>query len=90
MIGTLDPEELETRAIHELVDFSGKDVLEIGCGEGRMTWRFASLAASVLAIDPDESAIATARRQTPPELADGFRSARPTSRGTPWTRRPTT
>ena len=38
----LDPEETETRVLHELIDFTGKDVLEIGCGDGRMTWRFAS------------------------------------------------
>ena len=40
----------------------------MGCGEGRLTWRFADAAASVLAFDPDEAAIATAREQTPPAL----------------------
>ena len=30
-----------------------------------MTWRFAAAATSVLAFDPDESAIVTARKQTP-------------------------
>ena len=70
MIGRIAPEEVETRVIHDLFDFVGKDVLEIGCGEGRMTWRFADVAASVLAFDPDDSAIATAREQTP----DGLKS----------------
>ena len=64
MIGRIDPEGVETRVIHELIDFVGKDVLEIGCGDGRVTWRFADVAASVLALDPDESTIATAREQT--------------------------
>ena len=64
MIGRIDPEGVETRVIHELIDFVGKDVLEIGCGDGRMTWGFADVAASVLAFDPNESAIATAREQT--------------------------
>ena len=41
MIGLLDPEGVETRVLHDLVDFRGKDVLEIGCGDGRMTWRYA-------------------------------------------------
>ncbi len=68
MIGRIDPDGVETRVIHELIDFVGKDVLEIGCGEGRMTWRFADAAASVLAFDPDDSAIATAREQTPDAL----------------------
>lgn len=68
MIGKLDPEGVETRILHDLIDFVGKDVLEIGCGEGRMTWRFADAAASVLAFDPDDSAIATAHEQTPDGL----------------------
>ena len=68
MKGRLDPEGVETRFLHDLIDFVGKDVLEIGCGEGRMTWRFADAAASVLAFDPDDSAIATAREQTPDGL----------------------
>ncbi len=63
-----DPEEVETRVIHDLIDFGGKDVLEIGCGDGRMTWRFAHEAASVLAIDPDEGDIATANECTPDAL----------------------
>ena len=68
MIGRIDPEGVETRAVHDLVDFVGKDVVEVGCGDGRLTWRFADAAASVLAFDPDESVIATAREQTPAAL----------------------
>ena len=68
MIGTVDPEGVETRAIHDLVDFAGKDVVEVGCGDGRLTLRFAHAAASVLAFDPDESTIASAREQTPAAL----------------------
>jgi ubiquinone/menaquinone biosynthesis C-methylase UbiE len=60
-----DPEANETRAMHELVDFGGKDVLEIGCGDGRMTLRYAERAASVLACDPVETEIATARARMP-------------------------
>ena len=68
MIGLLDPEGVETRVMHDLVDFTGKDVLEIGCGDGRVTWRFADAAASVLAFDPDEPSIAAAREETPERL----------------------
>ena len=70
MIGRVDPEGVETQALHDLVDFAGKDVVEIGCGDGRMTQRFADAVTSVLAFDPDESAIASAREQTPPALRD--------------------
>lgn len=57
----LDPEEAETRILHTLIDFTGKAVLEIGCGDGRMTWRFASSARSVLALDPVAQSIAEAQ-----------------------------
>lgn len=63
-----DPDEIETQVIRNLIDFKGKDVLEVGCGEGRMTWRYADLAKSVLAIDPNEDAIEVAREQTPSKL----------------------
>ena len=61
----LDPEQQELRALDDLVDFAGKDVLEPGCGDGRLTWRYAPRAASVLAIDPDAGAVEKARRQAP-------------------------
>jgi len=64
----LDPEGAETSVLHRLVDFQGKDILEIGCGDGRLTWRYADQAASVLAIDPKENKIALARERTPEHL----------------------
>jgi ubiquinone/menaquinone biosynthesis C-methylase UbiE len=57
----LDPEEAETRVLHALIDFTEKDVLEIGCGDGRMTWRFAASARSVIALDPVAQSIADAQ-----------------------------
>jgi ubiquinone/menaquinone biosynthesis C-methylase UbiE len=69
MTGLLDPEGVEARVLHDLVDFNDKDVLEIGCGDGRMTWFYADAAASVLAIDPAEDSIATARKETPDHLS---------------------
>jgi 2-polyprenyl-3-methyl-5-hydroxy-6-metoxy-1,4-benzoquinol methylase len=68
MIGVWDPEGVEKRAIHQLVDFEGKRVFEIGCGEGRITWYYANEAAHALAIDLDGPALTIARDQTPPEL----------------------
>ena len=61
----LDPEEAETRAIHDLIDFTGKDVLEIGCGDGRLTRRFARGTRSVLGVDLDAEGVALARAQLP-------------------------
>ena len=64
----LDPEETETRVIRGLVDFTGKDVLDVGCGDGRMTWRFAPSTRSILGLDPLAESIAAARAATPAEL----------------------
>lgn len=64
----LDPVGDEIRAIHALVDFSGKDVLEIGCGDGRLTKRFAAEARSVLGVDLDADTIALARADLPEPL----------------------
>ncbi len=63
-----DLEEIESQVIRSLVNFKGKDILEVGCGEGRMTWNIAAIARSVLAIDPNETSIDIAREQTPAKL----------------------
>jgi ubiquinone/menaquinone biosynthesis C-methylase UbiE len=62
---SLDPEETETRTIHTLIDFTGTNVLEVGCGDGRLTRRFAEHTHSVLGIDPSGEAIARAKASTP-------------------------
>jgi len=66
----VDPENNETRALLEMVNFSGQHVLEIGCGDGRVTWRYADQAAHVTAIDPVGSQIALAKEQLPDRLKD--------------------
>lgn len=65
-----DPENNEIRALLGLVDLTGKHVLEIGCGDGRLTTRYADLAASVTAIDPFEPGILRAKENTPDSLRD--------------------
>ena len=65
-----DPENNEIRALLDLVDFSGKHVLEIGCGDGRLTWRYAEAAAHVTAIEPFEEAIERANANKPDTLRD--------------------
>ncbi len=63
-----DPEGNETSTLHAMVDFKDLRVLEIGCGEGRLTWRYADNAAHVTAIDPDGKAVETARANVPEKL----------------------
>jgi protein-L-isoaspartate O-methyltransferase len=64
----IDPEGVETEVIHELVDFRRKDVLELGAGDGRLTWRYAELARSILAIEPKELLVEQARAALPAGL----------------------
>jgi 2-polyprenyl-3-methyl-5-hydroxy-6-metoxy-1,4-benzoquinol methylase len=59
----VDPEGNETVALFDLVDVEGREVLEIGCGDGRLTWRYADRAAHVTAIEPFEGSIARARER---------------------------
>jgi 2-polyprenyl-3-methyl-5-hydroxy-6-metoxy-1,4-benzoquinol methylase len=67
---SLDPEQAETRVINQLIGFAGADVLDVGCGDGRMTWRFAGLARSVLGLDPEAHSVEAARASAPPELRE--------------------
>jgi 2-polyprenyl-3-methyl-5-hydroxy-6-metoxy-1,4-benzoquinol methylase len=66
----IDPEKNEIRALKEMTYWRGKRVLEIGCGNGRLTRRLANLGAHVDAIDPNKKLIATARKELPARFAD--------------------
>jgi ubiquinone/menaquinone biosynthesis C-methylase UbiE len=56
------PLGVEVRLIERHADLTGRRVLEIGCGDGRLTRQLAPLASSVVAIEPDPARIAIARR----------------------------
>ncbi len=64
----VDPDGVELTTIRELVDVAGLHVLEIGCGDGRMTFGYAGETASVFAIDPEAELIEQARAATPRRL----------------------
>ncbi len=51
----------EIRAIGAESRLRGRDVLEVGAGDGRLTLAIAALAHRVLAVDPDAAAIDAAR-----------------------------
>lgn len=65
---SIDPEGTEIGVIHELVEFAGGRVLEVGCGDGRLTWRYADQAASVLALDTSDMKIQRAIGSIPERL----------------------
>jgi cyclopropane fatty-acyl-phospholipid synthase-like methyltransferase len=61
-------DRLELDTVRELVDVTGKRVLEMGCGDGRFTFLYAAEAEFVLGIDPKRVAIREARRVRPASL----------------------
>jgi ubiquinone/menaquinone biosynthesis C-methylase UbiE len=69
----VDPEGEHLAALRRLGGFRGQRVLELGCGDGRLTLGVAAESASVLAIDPDAEAVERARRCLPIELAQRVR-----------------
>ena len=73
----LDPEGAHIAALRRLADFDGRRVLEMGCGDGRLTRELATTAAHVLACDPDADAVARAERELPAQLREvvEFRAA---------------
>ena len=70
MTRILDPEQAHLAALHRLGDFRDQRILELGCGDGRLTLPIAEEAAFVLAFDPDAEAVERGRRSLPAELAD--------------------
>jgi ubiquinone/menaquinone biosynthesis C-methylase UbiE len=61
-----DPERNESRALARMVPaFAGLRVLEIGCGDGRVTRLYADRAAAVVAIDPNAESIEELRAEFP-------------------------
>jgi 2-polyprenyl-3-methyl-5-hydroxy-6-metoxy-1,4-benzoquinol methylase len=74
----IDPAGDELAALDRIgVDFEGMRVLDVGCGDGRLVWRIADRAASVLGVDTDEERSEVAREATPARLAHkvDFRAA---------------
>jgi ubiquinone/menaquinone biosynthesis C-methylase UbiE len=56
-------DDLELRRLRAERYFRGKDVLDIGTGDGRLVWVVAPIARTVLGIDPDPVGVAEATRR---------------------------
>jgi ubiquinone/menaquinone biosynthesis C-methylase UbiE len=65
-----DPEGMEIRYLNQKAVFSDKHVLEIGSGDGRLTWRVAPSAGHVTGIDLDADALHAAATDCPANLRD--------------------
>jgi ubiquinone/menaquinone biosynthesis C-methylase UbiE len=56
-ISAYPPDGMEIRLIERFTTLRGRRVLEVGCGDGRLTFQYARTAGHVLAIDPDRPSI---------------------------------
>lgn len=66
-------DDIEFRRLRADRFLVGKDVLDIGTGNGRLSWLIATVARSVVGIDPDPGAIRDAKRGA---RARGLRNVR--------------
>jgi 16S rRNA A1518/A1519 N6-dimethyltransferase RsmA/KsgA/DIM1 with predicted DNA glycosylase/AP lyase activity len=62
----LDPEGYELEALFRCYPFwTGRVVLEIGSGDGRLTWSYIEKVAHVTALEPDAEKHAAALKDCP-------------------------
>jgi predicted TPR repeat methyltransferase len=71
-----DPERTETKYLHQFADFTGKRVLEIGCGDGRLTWQYAKSARFVAGIDLEANDLRVATIERPSDVPASLRARR--------------
>lgn len=79
-----DPEGSEIRNLAESVAFAGQNVLEIGCGDGRLTWRIAPLTGRLTGIDPEADALRVAVVECPTDLRKTIRFVRASALNLPF------
>ncbi|MHA2104493.1 MAG: class I SAM-dependent methyltransferase [Candidatus Hodarchaeales archaeon] len=57
-----EPKGIELQIVNKYVDFKDKNILEVGCGNGRLTYQFADIAKKIVAIDPNAEKINQAKK----------------------------
>ena len=66
----VDPQGNELSLLKTIGSWHDAKVIEIGCGDGRLTLRLARLGPKLIqAIDPDPGLIRTARKTLPEKLS---------------------
>jgi ubiquinone/menaquinone biosynthesis C-methylase UbiE len=64
-----DPEGHEVKNLLLASPLDGKHVLEIGCGEGWLTWQYGGTAKRITGIDPCFPDLQKAKTNQPPTLS---------------------
>jgi ubiquinone/menaquinone biosynthesis C-methylase UbiE len=81
-----DSEKNETKYLHKLVEFTNQRVLEIGCGEGRLTWQYAKETHSTVGIDLDADVLRVATIDRPSDLENRVYFSRAMSEQLPFSK----
>lgn len=68
MASRSDSAGAEKRYLLDMLESGGR-TLEIGCGDGRLTWQYADLAAAVIGIDVTAATVSGGLSQKPHRLA---------------------
>jgi len=68
MPNSRDPEDVEIRYLQEFAPLTNARVLEVGCGAGRLIWRYAESARQVVGFDPNMERLETALQTRAPAL----------------------
>lgn len=71
-----DPKRIEIRMLLRHTPIAGGDMLEVGCGDGRLTRRIAAVAGRITGVDPDQERVTRAKRLTPSVLRSKVRFQR--------------
>lgn len=66
-----DPERNEIKFLNQFAGFAASQrVLEIGCGDGRLTWRYARAIARVVGVEIERDDLRVATIDRPSDLVD--------------------
>jgi ubiquinone/menaquinone biosynthesis C-methylase UbiE len=68
MSSSFDPEGRERAVLAGIPDLDSARLLEVGIGDGRMTWAYARRARSVIGVDPDFESLLDLREDAPADL----------------------
>jgi ubiquinone/menaquinone biosynthesis C-methylase UbiE len=65
-----DTDHNEQKFLHKFVDLTDRRVLEVGCGEGRLTWQYVSKTRLMVGVDLDRDSLRVARVDCPSDAKD--------------------